>query len=514
MARRATPVEEIARLGSPRGRVEQEWMMFRVKSVATLGLLVGLVGCGGGAGSGEAKAPAHPSGQKDRSGHMVSQAAKQGFEKALDGFAAHDKAGDWSEGICKSVAQEFLDASAEQKKATNKELPEAIYNAGLAYQRCDDDAQARAQFEAAVKVDAGFHRARAQIALYDYAKSGDLDGTISKLNQIIRDAKFQNVEALVSVAALQMERGNDTPDSDGKNDLERAQRNLQRALAIDDSFMPAFNQLAIYYLELAKSKAEKKSTKSGPAGRRARGLVVQGAEKADVNKQQLDLAALVASQAIQKNPNYAPIHNTAGLIQAELKNFNGAVKEFGRARALDPKFFEAHMNYAAVNLSFRGFSEAEKAYRDALKLRPNEYEAHLGLALALRGAINDANFDKNVAAAQAELDAAKKIDPNRPETYYNEAILTQEYKAKGDPAKAVPALQKAAELYRQFVSKAGSDPGFAEAVKRAKDREEDITATVKFIKEGEEARKADEEAQKAAPPASAAPADSASPPAP
>ena len=52
-----------------------------------------------------------------------------------------------------------------------------------------------------------------------------------------------------------MERGSDQPDGDGKNDLERAQRNLQRALAIDDSYMPAFNQLAIYYLEQAKAKA-------------------------------------------------------------------------------------------------------------------------------------------------------------------------------------------------------------------------------------------------------------------
>ena len=48
-------------------------------------------------------------------------------------------------------------------------------------------------------------------------------------------------------------RGSDQSDQDGKNDLERAQRNLQRALAIDDSYMPAFNQLAVYYLEQAKA---------------------------------------------------------------------------------------------------------------------------------------------------------------------------------------------------------------------------------------------------------------------
>jgi tetratricopeptide (TPR) repeat protein len=219
----------------------------------------------------------------------------------------------------------------------------------------------------------------------------------------------------------------------------------------------------------------------------------------DVDEQQLDLAALVASQAQRKNPNYAPIHNTTGLIQVQLKNFNGAVKSFGRARALDSKFFEAHMNYAAVSLSFRGYEEAEKAYRDALKLRPKEFEAHLGLALALRGQINDSNFEKMVASAQAELEEAKKIDGSRAETYYNEAILTHEFKAKraAGPS-AVPQLEKAAQQYRDFVAKAGDGGEFADAVKRSKERSTDIDDTIKFIKEGAIAEKDAAEAEKAA----------------
>jgi tetratricopeptide (TPR) repeat protein len=183
------------------------------------------------------------------------------------------------------------------------------------------------------------------------------------------------------------------------------------------------------------------------------------------------------------------------------------VKSFGRARQLDPTFFEAQMNYAAVNLSFRGYEEAEKAYRDALKLHPKDYEAQLGLALALRGEINDSNFDKLVAEAQQHLDEAKKIAPDRAETYYNEAILTQEFRAKrGNP---VPTLQKAAEQYKQFIDKAGSDSGFTAAVKRSKDRSQDISDTIKFIQEGEQAAK---EAA-ANPPPPPPPAEGAPPPA-
>lgn len=469
-------------------------MMMRTKTWILGGLLMAMSACGGSASVGGKLRPEDASGKKDKTGRAVSKEAAANFDRALQAFLDHDKKQSWNEESCSNVAELFGDASKEQKSATGKGLAEAAYNAGLAFQRCGKDEDARAKFEEAAGIDAGFHRSHAQLALYNYQRTNDLDGTISRLDQIIRDAKFQNAEALVSLAALQMERDSDQPDGDGKDDLERAQKNLQRALAVDDTYMPAFNQLAVYYLEQAKKKAGAKAK----SRRGKRGMEVSGAKRADVNEQQLDLAALVASQAQRKNPNYAPIHNTTGLIQVELKNFNGAVKSFSRARQLDPKFFEAHMNYAAVNLSFRGFQEAEKAYREALKLRPKEYEAYLGLALAVRGQINDGNFEKNVTEAQKVLDDARKLDGARPETYYNEAILTHEFRAKRAGNKAVPVLEKAAGQYQDFVNKAGDDPVFEQAVKRSKERIEDIQATIQFLREGEQAERDAEEARKAA----------------
>jgi hypothetical protein len=66
-------------------------------------------------------------------------------------------------------------------------------------------------------------------------------------------------------------------------------------------------------------------------------------------------------------------------------------------------------------------------------------------------------------------------------------------------------LKKASQMYREFISKAGADKAYAEAVKRSKDRIEDIDATVQFIEDGEAARKAEAEsaasqAKDAAPP--------------
>jgi tetratricopeptide (TPR) repeat protein len=473
--------------------------MMRTKTLILGGLLMALQACGGAALNAKGELPKErQSGRKDATGTHVDKAAAANFDTALQSFLDHDKKQDWAEASCTAVGKQFEEAHGAQKSATGRAFPEALYNAGLAFQRCGKDQEARDKFEAASSADSSFHRAKAQVALYDYQKTQDLDGTISKLDQVIHDAKFQNAEALVSLAALQMERDGDQADEDGKDDLQRAQKNLQRALAVDDSYMPAFNQLAVYYLEQAKKKAGQKER----SRRGKRGMVVSGAKRAEVNEQQLDLAALVAGQAQKKNPNYAPIYNTSGLIQVELKNFNGAVKSFARARSLDPKFFEAQMNYAAVNLSFRGYEEAEKAYREALRLRPKEYEAALGLALALRGQINDNNFEKNVNEAQKYLDEAKKIDDTRPEAFYNEAILTHEFRTKraGETIKVIPTLEKAASQFRDFVTKAGDDPVFAAAVKRSNERVEDIEDTIKFLKEGEEARKAAEAAPPPPPP--------------
>jgi len=442
--------------------------------VAFTALFLLLSACGGGTPSAKSAAG---KGEGPSAPKPVSAEAKKGFEDALQAMVAHDKANDWNDASCTQIAKQFLDASSTQKSEVKREFPEAIYNAGLAYQRCNKDGDAKGQFQAALNVDAKFHHARVQLALYDLKEKGDaaIEPVIAQLQQAVTDAQFQNVAALVNLAMLQMKRRATNPDQDGANDFDRAKKNLQRALAIDDGYQPAFNQLALYYLEMAKQKA----------GRASRRKTATFAKTRKADTQQLELAALVCSQAIRKNPKYAAIHNTAGLIQVELQNINDAVHEFQVATQLDPGFFEAQMNYAAVNLSFRGFKASEDAYKAALKIRPSDYDAHLGLALAIRGQINDANFDQRVAEAQGELEQCKKLAPDRAETYYNEAILTQEYKAKGGGANAVPMLEQAANIFDAFVQRAGGAPEFADAVKRAQNRSQDIRDTVKFIKEGQ-----------------------------
>ncbi len=380
--------------------------------------------------------------------------ARRDFDSAVQAFLVHDHLQDWSESSCREMASRF-----DAIRWSGRAVPEATFNAGLALQRCGKEGEGAKRFEAALAQNARFHPARAELALYFYKAHGDLDAAIGALETAVRDAGFRDVAALVNLAALQMRRSKANGSDGCADDMECAKQNLQRALAIDDAFMPAYNRLALLYLAQARR-----------------------AGTTDV--QRLELAALVCSQAIRKDASYAPIHNTAGLVQHELGRENGAVASFRVAAALDPRLFEAQMNYAAANLSFRGFEEAQKGYQKALAIRPGDYDAHLGLALALRGRIDDTNHDRHaqVAAVRAELEAAKRIDAERPDAFYNEAILVEEYESKGgNKAQTIAGLSRAQALLASFIKKAAGKPAYDVAVQRAKERIEDVEAMKAFI---------------------------------
>lgn len=420
----------------------------------------------------------------EKPGAQVEAAAKR-YSEALAELVKHDEAHDWSASSCEQVASAFDEA----RSLRGGRFAHAAFNAGLAHQRCSDDAKARAAFEAAVRDDPSFQSAHAKVALYRFKQDGNADAAIDALSRAALEGKFSDVSGLVDLAAMQMVRDGAVSGVGCKDDMDCAKLNLQRALALDDSYMPAHNQLALYYFQNARKRASSaQASRTANRGLLARSVYTPSAsaqKKADL--QQLELAALVCTQAIAKNPTYAPIHNTLGLIQNEMGRINNAVAEFGRAAELDPKFFEAQMNLATINLGFRGFDQAQAAYKRAIAVRPNDYDAHLGMAVALRGPIVD-DADKNahaakLAAVEAELAAAKKIDENRPEAFYNEAIFLHELKSQREsPEESIAALDVAERAFRTFLTKAQGKPEYAAASDRANERLKDIATTRDFLK--------------------------------
>ncbi len=445
----------------------------------------------GGAGLAEGAAGCAPSTpQPDRPQHNImnvcggtapdipglGEKAVKHFSTGLQELLSHDQASDWTAAHCEQVAGEFLASEAIQDRGSGSGgFAEASYNAAIVFRRCGEHERARERFAEIVRRHPEFHRARVHLALYDLQAAGDegIDRAIREMRRAIRDAEFKNEEALVQLAMLQLRRRSTGPDEgafgNSPDDLTRAKLNFQRALAINDAFMPAFNGLAVYYLEMARGFAAR------PGMRIA---VQQGTTQADTA--QLELAALVCSQAIAREPGYAPIHNTSGLISVELGDLSAAAASFATARKLDKRFFQAQMNYAAVNLRFRGFTEAEAAYREALAQQPKHYDVHLGLALAIRGQIDPGNQAVRLPEALELLRAAQAIDGNRPEAYFNEAILVQEYEARTGSAAALTRAQK---LFRTFLKKAASKPEHQQAERRATERLADIDTILTFRKQ-------------------------------
>ena len=79
---------------------------------------------------------------------VVTAETANKFTAALDAFNAHEKARDWTPAACADVAGQFQSAAAG---VPGGKLPAAIYDAGLAYQRCGNDKEAKARFTAGAR---------------------------------------------------------------------------------------------------------------------------------------------------------------------------------------------------------------------------------------------------------------------------------------------------------------------------------------------------------------------------
>ena len=367
-------------------------------------------------------------------GQAVSLTAHQRFEAAAHSMHDHDEAnnghGDWVAGVCNDVAGQFGDAANEQPGGA---FAEAWFDQGLVYMRCANTDRARASMEHAIQVsqNQNYCRARAQLGVYQYraGQHGDAETTF---NRAIHD-DANCVEAYTNLAMLQRERNQG-------QDAVNAVGNIRQALARDDKYVPALNQLALTYLAQAGD---------------------------DPRSQRLMLAGIVCSQAIQVTTAHASdmpadvrgfvadVYNTWGLIDIRSGQIIRALDHFRHAFQTNPNMFEAWVNYGTINLSFRGYQDAHDAFQHAVQLRDNDYDAHIGYGVALRGL-------GQFPDAQHEYERAQQLDSNRPDSYYNLGLLNESYMGG-----TVPDLQRAVGLLNQFISKAGSTPRYADAVARA-----------------------------------------------
>lgn len=398
----------------------------RILSALTLALAAAfVVACDGNRNG---PGPNDPNDPENQEGPVISQETRANFVEAYNALEQASQGG-LNEDECEDVVEEFEEVSEEVPGG----LPEAIFNAGMVWDKCGETSKARDYFEKASKIAAstkgpdgekrsGYALALLKLGIYEYE-----EGNKTKARRFwdkAREADRRSAEAYTNLSVLQRE----------DEDWGEAQKNVRRALAVNSDYITAFAQMALLYLQVAEK-----------------------------NRRMLDIVELVSQQAtsraneINSDPegdtkvdpaDIAPIHNIWGLALIQKGDVVSSVQQFDTARTLNPNFFEAHMNFGAVNLSFRGFKASEQAFRKAVQLEPKNYFAHLSLGAAQRGL---EQYDQ----ARQSYEKARDIDPAAPGAYYNLALLMQDYliTSAGDMNAQIEMLKKAKTVYREFINK-------------------------------------------------------------
>jgi len=396
--------------------------------------LGGVVACGGGGENGSGSGSDGPAATteggdtiRSATGDAVNVQAHSHWTEAVALVQAGRTQG-WNAERCDAALEKLDDAIDAQGN-----FAEALYMSGMVTEDCGRDG-ARGFYERALAAaeaartrnqnrtvgNGPLCKSRVALGLMDLA-GGNQAAAMAAFQRAVRE-DAQCTSGYTNLAIIQRQQG-------GQQE-EEALRNLRRALAIESDYLPAFNQMALLYYTRGRARGGKAS---------------------------LDLAEVVCRQAQLIDRNYAPIYNTWGLVKIEKGDVIEALRFFQRAIELDSSIFEAQMNFGAITLSFRGYQDAQRAFARAVELQPRSYEAHIGLGAALRGL-------NQFPEAKAEYERAQAIDGNRPEAIFNLALLHQDYLGGSSMDETIGNLNRAKELYQQFLAKAGAAPQWAETV--------------------------------------------------
>ena len=361
----------------------------------------------------------------------VSEETREGFADAVRRFLEIRRGGRWTPEQCNEVADAFLEMSED----TSAGIAEALYARGVTYQQCNLHDQARQAFQAALEVRADYPPALIQLGIYAL-----VDGDDAKAQQLFEKAYKADItayEAYINLAILAFKRGNFRP---GQQAAEGAADVLiGSALAVQSDAVVALENLARFFFDYS--------------------------QLSEANRRFRRFALLVCQYAITKNPNYAPIYNLRGLIFLAEENIRAAIGDFRKVIERDPDNYEAHMNYASLNLGFRGYAEAYRSYSEALRIRPDSYDALIGLGVAIRGLASEQESMEGegeyiegtrytYAMALEKYEAAKRIDPARPEAYFNIALVQHRFTNITTPEGYDPAIA----TYREALSHCSGRP--------------------------------------------------------
>lgn len=389
-------------------------MLTKTILLVAAGALV--VGCGGsgkkapdrsGLGDNSVPEPPDPAKAGGEGGGTkaedISADARDDYNKAAEFYVAQQKAG-WTDANCSAAADRF------KSVAKDHGLIEARYMAGRSYQHCEMDEKAEKQYQAALKINTGHSRSLSNLGEI-YYRAGKVKGAKEYWETAVKaDAKV--TAARNNLAYLLLEKMRETSNKKEWGDLESdAKDHLSSVLAVDNDNVKAYVLYGLVYMEGYES-----------------------------NKNRLDLAKLLLDEGAERDAEYAPLWNARGLLKMKRNDLGTALKHFGKAVELDPKFVEARMNVGMITLGFRKYETAEDMFNKVLELGSKNYDALIGLGIAQRGL-------KKHKEAEDRYNEAIKLDEKRGDAYFNLGVLYKDFYANDQGGEGVAGLKGSRKAY-------------------------------------------------------------------
>jgi tetratricopeptide (TPR) repeat protein len=159
--------------------------------------------------------------------------------------------------------------------------------------------------------------------------------------------------------------------------------------------------------------------------------------------------------SVMDNPDH---HFNNGMKFLDKGEYDNALVEFERAKALDPKYGKAYMGIGLVK-GFKGnFEEAFSAMKDAKKL--DGVLADVGM-IRLYSMQRSGNW---LEKAEEEFEAGKKKDASSPQLYF---YMGKAYKVAFEFDKGVTCFKKVLDLNKEFVAEANQEWALLQKIQRA-----------------------------------------------
>lgn len=426
----------------------------RLAGFAALGLLLAVPGCKkkkdgdtASPGAGAAGAAVNPA--------KASKEAKADFAKVVKRYeSAKAEGASLSKAQCDELSKAFMGVY----KKHGQQMTVAYFNAGAVLDECGQINEAEEIYKQVIakvpKYDLSYNnlgviywnRRQEQRALDYFKKAVDANpATRAPRNNLA--ASLRNKYSQNPV----------------QSDFDKAEKDIQRVLAVDSGNRLAYENLARLYYDRGRLK----------------------------DKSYLLLADLVIYQANQvlkkENVKSPDLHNLSGLIYMERDNQVDALRSFKAAADVNPKHADANMNIAMISIRFRDYKQAEQSIQIALKdgRQKKNVEAYIGLGVAQRGL-------RKYKEAEQAFKKAMELDAKDPRPLYNLGILYQEHIATAQEEFSKKPYETAKGYYAKFASKAGGDKDLAEKVEDAKSR---VTGIDQLFQDIEDMKKLEAEAK-------------------